>query len=362
MTVPIPSKKGGGISLAYRVVHYINQFFAGIGGEEKADVKPEVRDGIVGPGGAFNAAFKGEAEIVGTVICGDSYFASNMDAAKSEILEMVKKYKPDAFIAGPAFNAGRYGTACGAICEYVAKELDIPVISGMYPENPGADMFKKSLFIIETPNSAAGMRTAVPAMAALLMKLLKKEPLKKPAEEGYIERGIRKNMFYEKLAGERCVDMFAKKMKGEPFETEYKMPVFDRVDPQPAVKDMKNAVIALVTSGGIVPNGNPDHIEASSASKYGEYDITGVMDLTHDTYRTAHGGYDATYADRDADVVLPVDVLRDMEKEGVFKKLHNKFYSTVGNGTSVASSKRFGAEIADKLVADGVTAVILTST
>ena len=28
-----------------RVVHYINQFFAGIGGEEKADIKPEVRDG-----------------------------------------------------------------------------------------------------------------------------------------------------------------------------------------------------------------------------------------------------------------------------------------------------------------------------
>ena len=27
-----------------RVVHYINQFFAGIGGEEKADIKPEVRD------------------------------------------------------------------------------------------------------------------------------------------------------------------------------------------------------------------------------------------------------------------------------------------------------------------------------
>jgi glycine reductase len=54
--------------------------------------------------------------------------------------------------------------------------------------------------------------------------------------------------------------------------------------------------------------------------------------------------------------------MRDLEKEGVFKKLYNKFYTTVGNGTAVASAKRFGAEIADKLVADGVTAVILTST
>ena len=36
--------------MAYRVVHYINQFFGGIGGEEKADHKPEVREGVVGPG------------------------------------------------------------------------------------------------------------------------------------------------------------------------------------------------------------------------------------------------------------------------------------------------------------------------
>ncbi|MCD5410636.1 MAG: glycine/betaine/sarcosine/D-proline family reductase selenoprotein B, partial [Clostridiales bacterium] len=39
-----------------RVIHYINQFFAGIGGEEKADIKPEIREGFVGPGMAFNKA------------------------------------------------------------------------------------------------------------------------------------------------------------------------------------------------------------------------------------------------------------------------------------------------------------------
>lgn len=348
--------------MAYRIVHYINQFYAGIGGEDKADYQPEIRAGIVGPGMAFKAAFKGEAEIVATVICGDSYFASNMDEATAKLLEMIREYKPDAFIAGPAFNAGRYGTACGAMCDAVAKTFGIPVISGMYPENPGVEMYRKSAWIVQTPNSAAGMRKAVPAMAALTLKLLKGESLGTPESEGYIERGIRKNKFYDKLAAERCVDMFTAKLKGEEFITEYKMPVFDRVDPQPAVKDIKNAVIALVTSGGICPKGNPDHIEASSASKFGEYDITGVYDLTSETYCTAHGGYDATYADQDADRVLPVDVLRDLEREGAIGKLHNKFYATVGNGTSVANAKKFGAEIVNRLVADGVTAVILTST
>ena len=345
--------------MAFKVIHYINQFYAGIGGEEKADYQPEIREGVVGPGMAFKGAFKGEAEIVATVICGDSYFASNMDEATEKILEMMKRYNPDAFIAGPAFNAGRYGTACGAMCSAVAKEFNIPVISGMYPENPGVEMYKKFVWIVETPDNAVGMRKAIPAMAQLALKLLKGETTEKGT---YIERGIRKNIFYDKLAAERCVDMFVAKLKGENFETEYKMPVFDRVPPQPAVKDLAHATIALVTSGGICPKGNPDHIEASSASKFGEYNIDFVEDLTSEKYCTAHGGYDATYADQDADRVLPVDVLRDLEREGVIGKLYGKFYATVGNGTSVANAKKFGAEIVNRLVNDGVTAVILTST
>ena len=38
-----------------KVVHYINQFFAQIGGEEKADYPAEIRVGeVVGPGMALN--------------------------------------------------------------------------------------------------------------------------------------------------------------------------------------------------------------------------------------------------------------------------------------------------------------------
>ena len=51
-----------------------------------------------------------------------------------------------------------------------------------------------------------------------------------------------------------------------------------------------------------------------------------------------------------------------MEKEGKIGSLHNLFYSTTGNGTAVLSSKKYGQEIAAKLIADGVQAVIMTST
>ena len=345
-----------------RVVHYINQFFGQIGGEEMAHIAPEKREGIVGPGAALNKSFKGEAEIVGTIICGDSYFAENQEKAEQEILDMIKSFNPDVFIAGPAFNAGRYGVACGAVAKLVQDELNIPVVTGMYIENPGADMFKKDLYIVSTKNNAAGIRDAAPKMAALALKLAKGEELGAPEEEGYIERGIRKNYFATERGSKRAVEMLVKKIKGEDFVTEFKMPDFDRVAPAAPVADITKAKVAIVTSGGIVPKGNPDHIEASNAQKYGEYNIEGLMDLTSETHETAHGGHDPVYANEDPDRVIPVDVLRDMEKEGKIGSLHNLFYSTTGNGTAVLSSKKYGQEIAAKLIADGVQAVIMTST
>ena len=346
-----------------KVVHYINQFFANIGGEEKADYPAELRVGeVVGPGMAFNMNFKDEAEIIATIVCGDSYFNENLDKAKADILAMVKEQAPDVFVAGPAFNAGRYGIACGTIAAAVQEELGIPAVTGMYVENPGADMFKNQVYMVSTKNSAAGMRDAVGKMAPLALKLAKGEKIGASCEEGYMPNGIRVNFFEKERGSKRAVKMLLQKLADKPYVTEYPMPSFDKVAPNPAVKDLAHAKIALVTSGGIVPKGNPDHIESSSASHYGEYDITGVMDLTADTYETAHGGYDPVYANEDADRVLPVDVLREMEKEGKIGELHHLFYTTTGNGTAVASAKAFADEFSQKLKADGVDAVILTST
>lgn len=345
-----------------KVVQYINQFFAQIGGEEMAHVKPEVREGIVGPGTAFKAAFKGEAEIVATVICGDTYYNENLESAKKEVLEMVKQYNPDVFIAGPAFNAGRYGVACGDIATAVQNELGIPSLTGMYVENPGADMYKDKVYMVATKNSAVGMRDAVKVMAPLALKLAKKEAIGASIEEGYMPNGIRKNFFDKERGSKRAVDMLIKKLKGEEFTTEYPMPDFDRVAPNKAVKDLSKAKIALVTSGGIVPKGNPDHIESSSASKYGKYDLEGFKTLSSADHETAHGGYDPVYANDDPNRVLPVDMLREFEEQGVIGELSRYFYATVGNGTSVANAKKYASTFAKELVADGVDAVILTST
>jgi len=352
-------KEGNG---KLRVVHYLNQFFGQVGGEEKAGTEPFAKDGVVGPGIALQAALAATAEVVGTVICGDSYFNENRATADARVLELIGAYRPDVVVAGPAFNAGRYGVACGAVAEMVQTKLGIPAVTGMFAENPGADLYRKSVYIIETTDSAAGMRQAMPVMAALAVKLAKGEAIGTAAEEGFFSRGIRQNYIAAERGAKRAVDMLVAKLSGREYTTEYPMPEFDRVHPQPAVADVRKAKIALVTSGGIVPKGNPDRIEASSASKYGKYDLTGVDDLTPEAYQTAHGGYDPVYANADPDRVLPVDAMRELAREGEIGALHRYYYVTVGNGTSVANAKKFAAAFAKELVADGVQAVILTST
>ena len=344
----------------FKVVHYINQFYAGIGGEEKADIQPFSEAKVVGPGLAFMNSFGDEAEIIGTVVCGDSFFNENLDSAKKDVLDRIKQFEPDIVIAGPAFNAGRYGIACGEVAQAVMTELGVPAVTGMYEENPGVEMYKRGAYIVPTRNSAAGMRKAVPVIANLALKLLKNEQVS-PEADSYFVR-YRKNFQDEKRGSARAVDMLVRKLKDEAFTTEYPMPEFDNVAPATAISDLSKARIALVTSGGIVPKGNPDRIESSSASKYGTYSIENVDTLSADSYETAHGGYDPVYANQDPNRVLPLDIVREMEKEGVIGSLHDYFYTTVGNGPAVANAKKYAAEIAQKLGADGVDAVILTST
>lgn len=347
--------------MTYRVIHYINQFFGGLGGEEMADLAPEVRPGPLGPGLALTRALDGQAEIVATIICGDNYCAGHPEEVAALVAETAAEYRAEALVAGPAFNAGRYGLACGLAAK-AAADRGLKALTAMFPENPGVELYKGATYILPTSDSARGMGPAVTALAAFLLKLLDGRPLGGPEEEGYIARGARRNKFYEKRGAERAVDMLLKKIKGEAFVTEYPMPVFDRVSPRPALGDLKRATIALVTSGGIVPRGNPDHIAASSARGYGVYDLGGIDDLEAGAWQTAHGGYDQTYANEDPDRVLPVDAMRALEKEGRIERLYPAFFSTVGNGTAVTEAKKWGQEIGRRLKSEGVDAVILTST
>lgn len=350
------------MSPGLRVVHYLNQFFGGIGGEDKASVGPQIKDGIVGMGGAIQGALKEQGQVVATIICGDNYFAERTDEAVQEILQMMIPFKPDIVIAGPAFNAGRYGIACGELCKAVQDKLDIPAVTAMYEENPGVDLFKRDVYIVKTADLAKDTVTVASRMVNLALKMVNNEKIGKPLEEGYFPRGIIKNEPIDTSAAERAVSMVLAKIMGEPYEPELELPKFDRVKPPPPIKNIKSAKIALVTDGGLVPKGNPDKLESHKATRFAIYNIEGLDSLSSKDFEANHIGYETGYVDQDPNRLVPLDVMRDLEKQGVFGELVNKIYATAGVGTSLDNAKRIGEGIAEQLKHDGVDAVILTST
>jgi betaine reductase len=345
-----------------KVVHYLNQFFGQIGGEDKAGIPPQLKEGPTPLGQLIEKESSDRFEVVRSIICGDNYAAEHLEEVASFILKWVKEVQTDLFLAGPAFAAGRYGMACSVMCKTMHQKLGIPALTAMHSSNPGVDAARKEIYIIETGDSTLDMKKVIPKMVGLAQKILDNISIGIPQDEGYFPRGVRINVRAEKRGSKRAVEMLLKKMRGEPFETELPLPQFDKVVPAQPVTGLANAVIALVTEGGIVPKGNPDRIEAHNASKYCKYFIGNVNDLHREEYQTAHGGYDPVYANDDPDRVLPLDATRLLEKEGVFAKLYDYYYVTVGNVTAVASAARYGREIGELLLKDGVQGVILTST
>jgi glycine reductase len=345
-----------------KAILYINQFFGQIGGEEKADFAPEIREGQVGP--AMQYAKELDAELTHTIICGDNFMGSNTDEAVATILGFLEDKEFDIFIAGPAFQAGRYGVACGTICKAVKEKFGVPVVTSMNVENPGVEMFKKDMYILEGGNIASKMRKDIKAVVNVANKILNDQPVGSAEEDGYFKRGIRHQAWRAdmKPASERMIDMLIKKLNGEPFETELPMPKLDRVPIAPAVKDLKSARIALLNTGGVVPVGNPDRIQSASATRWGRYDISNIDDLKEGEFMTVHAGFDPAAANADADVITPVDALKVLEKEGYFGSLHPYFYTTVGTGTTEKEARRMAQEIIPYLQEDNVDAVIMVST
>jgi glycine reductase len=350
------------MSQKLRVVHYLNQFFGGLGGEEKADFAPWAVDGPVGPGRAIANALGNKGNVEGTVICGDNYFTDNEKEALDELLVLVKAYEPDILIAGPAFNAGRYGVASGQLCKTVNEQLGIPAVTAMYEENPGTDLYHKDVIIVKTDESVKGMNDAVSKMVNISLKLASGQPIGRPADDGYFPRGIIRNEFRRRNAAERAVEMVLARIKGEPFEPELELPKFERVKPAILQKDLSTATVALATDGGLIAKGNPDKMDSSRSTKFAVYSIEGHDTLLPESFEVNHMGFDTELVNQDPNRLVPLDALRELEKEGVIGKVNEKVYTTAGVATSLKNAEMIARGIAEAMKADGVDAVILTST
>jgi betaine reductase len=338
------------------VVHYLNQFFAGLGGEEAAGLEPVRLEGPQGPGRALAAA--GLVPDV-TIACGDDRFGEHESESLAVLLGWLQELRPAVLVCGPAFGSGRYGYACGVLAREAGRR-GIPVVTGMTPDSPGVMAAEGAAYVVPTGSNVASMRTVMPTIADIASRLARGEAVGSADEEGYLPRRQRRNVRVGRSGAARAVDLVLAKLSGD-IRTEV-APSGGSVPPPPPVADMATVTLALVTEAGCVPQGNPDRLPTRHANVWLRYPLDGVTSLTPDAYVSVHAGFDTTAANEDPNRLVPLDAVRELEAEGVFGALHGMFYTTSGVDTPVATAMKFGQEIAAELREAKVGAVILTGT
>ncbi len=344
-----------------RVLHYVNQFFGGFGGEEHANMPVQVKEGAVGPGRALQGALGKDGSVIATIIAGDNHVVEEKATAMRAVREALQRFKPDVVVAGPAFEAGRYGLACAEVC-LEAQSQGIPAVTGMYPDNPGVLAHRQQLICVPTGTSSAEMVEVAKKMSALALKLARKQEVG-PAEDGYLPRGIRKLVVHKETGAQRAVDMLKAALEDKTVVTEVWVREFDFVPPAAPIESLKDAVIALVTTGGLVPRGNPDKMPPLFSTRHYRYSVEGLNELSLEAWESVHAGFNTNFINtHDPNYALPLPAMRLLEARGVFKKLHPWFFSAAGVATAVRDSRNIGAAMANELQAEGVNAALLVAT
>jgi glycine/betaine/sarcosine/D-proline reductase family selenoprotein B len=363
----------GGMNMGdARVLLFLNQFFAGIGAEDKADAPFDSRKGPLGPGKRLQSLLGDTTQIVVTVFCGDNYFASHHDEVIQHVSNIVKDEQITIAVAGPAFLAGRYGFACTEICHALSQSFDLYCVTAMHTENAGVIGYREykdnKVFLLPTSDKVQGMEDALSRLAQFVLKLLSSHPMGAASEEGYLPRGIRITDVTNKTGAERTVDMLIAKLSDRPFVTEIPV-ITDEVTPiAPPIRNMEKACLALVTTSGIVAHGNPDKFKAMSNTKWAKYSIQGLKDMKEGKWDIIHGGYDTVYMNRDPNYGVPLDMVRqfevskELEQQRKFAKLYPYFYSSTGVGGVTSVMQRVGKEMAQEIKAQGIDGVLLVST
>jgi len=344
-----------------RVVHYVNQFFGGIGGEDQAHVGVSAREGAVGPGRLLEKALGEGARVEATIVCGDNFASEREADASRAIGAELDRLKPDVLVAGPAFGSGRYGLACALACR-VAQSRGIAAITAMHPENPGASSARRGIYIVPSGAATTSMQAVLDALAPLARRLGRRETLGPSEVEGYMPRGARRVHDRGQPGYQRALDMLLAKLQGRPYRSEVPYAPPERVAPAPPVADLARARIAMVTTGGLVRKGNPDRQVSANAVRYHRHTVAELESLSPAEWEAYHAGYFNHLVNSNPNYILPLSFLRDLERQGRVGRVHEHIYALPGVSTPVAVSAGHGRGIAADLKAAGVDGALLVAT
>jgi glycine reductase len=258
--------------------------------------------------------------------------------------------------------------SCVEVCHSVSTALEIPCVTAMHEDNPAIaayrDLADARVFCLPTSETAAGMSGALKDLAKFVTRLAGGTAIGPALQEGYISRGIRRLEKTDRTGADRAIDMLLKKINHEPFVSEVPMEEWDDTPPAPPLDNLKDRNLAVITTSGVVPWGNPDRFKTYRNTHWRKYNIAELKELEPGKWEAVHGGYNVTYMNKNPHYGMPLDALRSLESEGVIGagKLYPAYYVIPGNQGSPAVMRRVGQEIAADLKKDNVEGVLFVAT
>ena len=199
--------------------------------------------------------------------------------------------------------------------------------------------------------------------AALGLKLARNEDLGMASDEGYLPRGLRRIVTRDKPGAERAADMLKARLNDQSFVSEVFIKQYEVIQPPAAIKDLSNTTVALVTTGAVVPKGNPDDMPSVFATDYFTYSIDGLDSLPLDEWESVHAGFNTGFINtHDPNYALPLAAARELEREGTIGRIFPRMFSLPGVATAQNDSLNFGAKMANELLDNDIGAVLLVAT
>jgi D-proline reductase (dithiol) PrdB len=129
----------------------------------------------------------------------------------------------------------------------------------------------------------------------------------------------------------------------------------------PPRKPLRECKLALVTTSG-VHHGSQTPFDMQDSEGDPSFRAIDGATIGKD-YRISHDYYDHSDAEKDLNIVFPLDRLRELQQEGVIGRLAETHYSFMGHidgrhiATLIGTTAR---QVADRLRHDGVDLVLLT--
>jgi glycine reductase len=155
--------------------------------------------------------------------------------------------------------------------------------------------------------------------------------------------------------------MLLAKIHGRSFRTELAAVWRPPLTAAPPVLDLQACRLAVITSGGLVPRGNPDRMPTRYSRHRYEYPLPADA-LVPGEWESVHAGYHVAAVNSNPNVVVPLDALRRLVAEGAIGGLCAQLQSLTGVGTPDTAARAIGGELVESLRRQDARAAIMVAT